>query len=176
MDLYLTWKRALTKVTRKSSDLRCQEACRETVQDIQTEYPSLLFLRFILDSVYYYFVAHILPIISFMNFSLLYFLFLYTFATSNDCLCYFICHYHILLSHHLCRYRISSLLQSLSSTPSSGLLSGSSSFCSSFVISDCHFFYSILFFLLNIPLPHSFSLARSTCYALSFCVYDSMRD
>jgi len=117
-----------------------------------------------------------LPIISFMNFSLLYFLFLYTFATSNDCLCYFICHYHILLSHHLCRYRISSLLQSLSSTPSSGLLSGSSSFCSSFVISDCHFFYSILFFLLNIPLPHSFSLARSTCYALSFCVYDSMRD
>lgn len=48
MDLYLTWKRALTKVTRKSSDLRCQEACRETVQDIQTEYPSLLFLRFII--------------------------------------------------------------------------------------------------------------------------------
>lgn len=154
-----------------TSDVK--KPCRETMQDIQTECPSLLFLRFILDSVYYYFVAHILPIISFMNFSLLYFLFLYTLATSNGCLCYFICHYHVLL--------FSSPLSSSYFVP----------FANHYRLHhprDCyrdrlHFnhhssFLIVTSFILYSSLPQhpypSFSLARSTCYALSFCVYDSI--
>lgn len=36
-----------------------------------------------------------------MNFSLLYPLFLHILVTSNDRLCYFICHYHVLVSSSL---------------------------------------------------------------------------
>lgn len=72
------------------------------------------FLQYALVSVYYYFIALIsLPVVSFMNFSLLYSLFLHTFITSNDRLCYFICHYHVLVRYLHC-YRTSFLLRSSS--------------------------------------------------------------
>lgn len=135
------------------------------------------FLTIYNSILYYYFVAHILPIISFMNFSLLYFLFLYTFATSNDCLCYFICHYYILLFHYLCRYLFYPSCDHYRLRRPRDCYRDRHHFAhySSFLIVTFSAIHFTLFFL-NIPVPHSLSLARSTCYTLSSCVYDSMRD
>jgi hypothetical protein len=89
-----------------TSDVRTRvEIMRDTQTEMRKTFFRLQYALVLFVSVCYYFIAFIfLPVVSFMNFSLLYPSFLHTLVTSNGRLCYYLPLSHVpvrYLRHHL---------------------------------------------------------------------------